>query len=76
MLICQNAEGVHGKKKAGNPWSSSLGPEPDEVSQKGLKLLHLWCHSQKIRNPKSKIFFIADSKTCQMSSLLRVWTAL
>jgi len=22
MLICRNAEGVHGKKKVGNPWYS------------------------------------------------------
>ena len=26
MLICRNAEGVHGKRKVGNPWSiSTLG---------------------------------------------------
>jgi len=29
--------------------SSSLSPGPDEVSQKSLKLFHLWRHSQKIR---------------------------
>jgi len=55
--------------------SNSLGPGPDEVGQKVLKLLHLWCHSQKIRNPKTKkFFFIADAKICP--SHLRVWTAL
>jgi len=48
------------------PSSSGLGLGPDEVGQKGLKLLHLWCHSQKIQNPKPKNFFIADSKICQV----------
>jgi len=43
--------------------SSGLGPGPDEVGQIGLKLLHLWHHSQKIQNPKFYLF-IADSKTC------------
>jgi len=38
--------------------SSSLGLGPDEVGQNGLKLLHLWHHSQKIQN--QKFFFIAD----------------
>jgi len=32
---------------------SGLGLGTDEVSQKGLKLLHLWCHSQKIQNQKN-----------------------
>ena len=35
--------------------SSGLGLGPDEVGQKGLKLLHLWNHSQKIQN--HNIFF-------------------
>jgi len=44
---------------------SGLGPGPDEVGEKALKLLHLWHHSQKIWNPKPKEhFFIADSNTC------------
>ena len=34
----------------------ALGPRPDEVGQRGLKLLHLWHHSQKIQNPKPKDF--------------------
>jgi len=42
--------------------SSSMGLGPDEVGQKGLKLLHLGCHSQK--NENQKFLFIADSKTC------------
>jgi len=25
MLICVNAEGVHGKRKVGNPWSKEWG---------------------------------------------------
>ena len=32
--------------------SSSLGPGPHKVGQKGLKLLYLWNYSQKIQNPK------------------------
>jgi len=53
--------------------SSCLGPEPDEECQKGLKLLHLWCHSQKIHNPKPVFFhcWLED-----FPSLLRVGTAL
>ena len=50
-------------------WSSSLGPGLDEVSQKGLELLHLWCQSftknQKLET--KKFFFIADLKTCWVS---------
>jgi len=41
--------------------SSGLCLGPDEVGQKGLKPLHLWCHSQKTRNPN--YFFIADAKS-------------
>jgi len=45
--------------------SNSLGPGPDEVGLKGLKLLHLRHHSQQIQDSKpKKHFFIADSKTC------------
>jgi len=32
--------------------SNGLSPEPGEVGQGGLKVLHLWCHSQKIRTPE------------------------
>jgi len=35
--------------------SSGLGLRPDEMGQKGLKQLHLWCHSQKTQN--EKVFF-------------------
>jgi len=28
-----------------------LSPGPGEVGQGGLKVLHLWCHSQKICTP-------------------------
>jgi len=38
--------------------SSDLGLGPDEVGQKGLKQLHLWCHS--------KFFFTADMKICRI----------
>ena len=45
--------------------SSTLGPELDEVGQRGL--VHWWHHSQKIWNPKPKNFFcMADSKTCRI----------
>jgi len=49
--------------------TSGLSPGPDEVGQKGLKVLHL----QKIRYPKPKKFFHGRLK--DLSSLLRVWTA-
>ena len=41
--------------------SSGLGPGPDEVGEKHLKLLHLWRHSQKVQN--QKFSFIADLMT-------------
>jgi len=31
IIMFRNAEGVHGLRKVGNPWSSGLGSEPDEV---------------------------------------------
>ena len=37
--------------------SNGLGPGPGEVSQVGLKVLHLWRQSQKIHTPQPKIFF-------------------
>jgi len=41
--------------------SNGWGPEPDEVGKSGLKALHFWRHSQKIRNTKPKnFFFIAN----------------
>jgi len=40
--------------------SNGLGPGPGEVGQGGLKVFHLWRHSQKIRTPNQKIFFIAN----------------
>jgi len=46
--------------------SSDLGLGPDEVGQKGLKQLHLWCHS--------KFFFHCRHE--DLPNLLRVWTAL
>ena len=41
--------------------SSGLGPGPDELGKKHLKLLHLWRHSQEVQN--QKFFFIADLRT-------------
>jgi len=38
------------------------------------KLLHLWCHSQKICNPNQKIFF--ECRLEGWPSRLKVWTAL
>jgi len=32
-------------------------PRPGKVGQGGLKVLHLWCHSQKTRTPQAKKFF-------------------
>jgi len=42
-------------------------PGPGKVGQGGLKVLYLWSHSQKIRNPQPKNFFSsADYKTCRV----------
>ena len=41
-------------------------PEPGKVGQGGLKVLHLWRHSQKNRTPQAKIFF-----KCNLLDLLR-----
>jgi len=38
--------------------SKGLGPGPDEVGQRGLKVVHLWGHSQKIW------FSLQTQKTC------------
>jgi len=40
MFICQNAEGVHGKRKVGNPCSSSWGIIARNVA--GMVLWLLW----------------------------------
>ena len=47
--------------------SSGLGLGPDEVGQKGLKRLHLWCHSQKTWNPKPKKFVSLQMETLAKS---------
>jgi len=54
--------------------SSGLGPGLDEVGQSGLKIRHLWHHSQKIWSIKTKHFFHYRLKDLQ--SLFMVWTAL
>jgi len=47
--------------------STGLGPGPGEVGQGGLKVLHLWRHSQKIRAPQpQKFFFNGSYKTCRV----------
>jgi len=43
------------------------------MGQGGLKVLHLWCDSQKIRYPKPKNFF--HYKLDDLPSFLSVWTA-
>jgi len=50
---------------------SSLSQGPDEVGQKGLKLLHLWHHPQNIPNPKPKIFLF-HCRLKDLPSFLRV----
>jgi len=44
--------------------SSGLSLGFNEVGQKGLKLLHLQHHSQKVQNQKN--FFHCRLKTCQI----------
>jgi len=50
----------------------SLGP--GEVGQGGLKVLHLWHHSQEIHIPKPKNFFSRAGQ--DLPRLLSLWTAL
>jgi len=54
--------------------SNGFRSGPGEVGQGGVKVLHLWRHSQKISSPNQKLFFI-----CRLEDLLRLlslWTAL
>jgi len=44
-----------------------LGLGPGEVGQGGLKVLHLWHHSQKTRTPKQKTFC-----KCRLEDLLHL----
>jgi len=37
--------------------SNGLGPGPGEMGQCGLKVFHLWRHSQKMCTPQPKKFF-------------------
>ena len=53
-LYVEMLKGFRGKRKVGNPWSRGLGLGPNKVDQSGLKVLHLWHHSQKIWKPKPK----------------------
>jgi len=52
--------------------SNGLSPGPGEVGQGGLKVLHLWCHSQKSTTPNQKIVI-----ECRLEDLLchlSLWT--
>ena len=54
--------------------SKALGPRPGEVGQCGLKVLHIWRHSQNIHNPQPIKFF-----KCRLEDLLRffsLWTPI
>ena len=53
--------------------SNGLRPGPGEVGQGGLKMLHLWRHSQKIRTPQPKNFFECGLE--DLPHLLNHWTA-
>jgi len=48
-----------------------LDPGPGEVGQGGLKVLHLWRHSQKICIPQPKKFF--HCKLQDLPSLFSFW---
>jgi len=50
--------------------SNSLGPGPGEVGQGGLKVIHLWHHSQKIRNPQPKnVFSLQTTRLAEFEPL-------
>jgi len=55
--------------------SKGLGPRPGEVDQDGLKVLHLWCHSQKISNLQPKKF-VPHCQLQDLPSHLSLWIAL
>jgi len=55
--------------------SNGLGPEPAEVGRGGLKVLHLWRHSQKIHTPPSKKF-IFECRLEDFPRPLHLWRAL
>jgi len=50
--------------------SNSLGPGSDEVGQGGLKVFHLWCHSQKIHTPNQKSFLVRTWRLAKSFELL------
>ena len=54
--------------------SDGLGPGPGELRQGGLKVLHFWRHSQKIRIPNQALFF--ECRLKDLPSVLSHWTTL
>jgi len=50
-------------------------PGPGKVGQGGLKVLHLWCHSQKNYNPQAKLFFF-ECRLEDLPHLLRLLPGL
>jgi len=54
---------------------NSWRPGPGKVGQGGLKVLYLWCHSQKTCTPQAKNFFF-ECNLLDWPIRLSSWTAL
>jgi len=59
---------VRSAKKVADPLNC-LGSGPGGVGQGGLKVLHLWHHSQKLHNPQAKNYF-----ECKLEDLPRLFS--
>jgi len=56
-------------------WPSGWALAQATWTKMAQKLLHLWCHSQKVRNPQPKIFFWVQIRR-RLLMPLSSWTAL
>ena len=75
MLICRNAEGVRGKRKVGNPWSSFILPKNTLFQQFcGCYFTCLDCFLMFVLLPlvrfRSETITCQKGKSCLFSALL------
>ena len=61
MMTVRDTQMVRDQKKFENHWPNGWRPGPGKVGQSGLKVLHLWRHSQPTRTPQEKNFFRVQS---------------
>jgi len=68
MLICQNAEGVHGKQKVGNPWSKPGSPNYGPRANPTRQDISSGSRRQVVNNEKLSIYKkLFDFVECNMS---------